>query len=164
MLIPQIKLIANFPKQHILFCYVTIMRRTFRLRTPLVQRQATLQGPHWRCSWPHRCLGHSSTTASWVKKTLLYICYIWDYMGLYGLYMGYTYIYMYGIFPLIYGIYIYIYIWNTPSSFSWTIPIGYGIKYGPKTSENQFLTGFHGDKNGDVSWAIFAKNGDALKR
>ena len=112
MLIPQIKLIANFPKQHILFCYVTIMRRTFRLRTPLVQRQATLQGPHWRCSWPHRCLGHSSTTASWVKKTLLYIFYIWDYMGLYGLYMGYIwvihiYIYMYGIFPLIYGIYIY---------------------------------------------------------
>ena len=74
-------------------------------------------------------------------------------MALYGLYMGY----IYGIFPLIYGIYIYI--WNTPRSFSWNIPIGYGIKYGP---ENQFLTGFHGDKNGDVSWEIFAKNGDAL--
>ena len=75
--------------------------------------------------------------------------YIWVIYGLY--------IYIYGIFPLIYGIYIYI--WNTPRSFSWNIPIGYGIKYGP---ENQFLTGFHGDKNGDVSWEIFAKNGDAL--
>ena len=103
------------------------------------------------------------------KNTVIYILYMGLYgiiWVIYGLYMGYTYIYIYiyiyGIFPLIYGIYIYI--WNTPSSFSWTIPIGYGIKYGPKTSENQFLTGFHGDKNGDVSWAIFAKNGDALKR
>ena len=132
---------------NILFCYVTIMRRTFRLRTTFVQRQATLQGPHWRCSWPHRCLGHTSTTASWVKKP----CYIY----VYGI-IWVIYIYIWNLPTYIWNIYIYI--WNTPSSFSWTIPIGYGIKYGP----HRFLTGFHGDKNGDVSWEIFAKNGDAL--
>ena len=68
--------------------------------------------------------------------------YIWV---LYGLYMGYImYIYIYGIFPLIYGIYM-----EYPEFFFMDYP---------------HWMGFHGDKNGDVSWENFAKNGDALKR